>query len=83
MKNLIVATIMGFSACVSSFAQGNVDFRNVSASPVWENISTGGPFIKAAAVLEVAIMWSADTNAIPTTVLSGAATPTNGTDVAS
>jgi hypothetical protein len=82
MKKTVITTILGLSACVSSFAQGNVAIINAPGA-VWENLSTGGPFIKAAAVLEVAMMWSADTNAIPTTFLNGAATPTNGIDVAS
>jgi hypothetical protein len=82
MKKTVITTLLALSACVSSFAQGDLTF-NSPPSAVWENLSTGGPFIKAAAVLEVALMWSADTNAVPTTFLNGAATPTNGIEVAS
>jgi hypothetical protein len=74
MKKLLLVTLFGFSACLNSFAQGNVVFIS-APSAVWDT-SVLNPF-KAGATLEVALMWSADTSAIPTTFLNGGYTPTN------
>ena len=82
MKKLLATTLLGLAACLSSVAQGNLALINGSSSLVWENLSTG-TFIKARPLLEVAVMWSADINAVPTTCLNGAATPTNGACIAS
>ena len=72
MKKLVAATLLGLAACVSSFAQGNFTFNNSSSSLVWENISTaGGPFVKAGPTLEVAVLWTTNLAAVPTTIPSG------------
>jgi hypothetical protein len=60
---------------VTSFAQGNFTFNNSSTSLVWENISTaGGPLVKAGPVLEVAVMWTTNLAAVPTTFPNGPTT---------
>jgi hypothetical protein len=75
--------MLGFSACLSSFAQGSLSFLNNSSSLVWDGFTTPSAFVKAGATLEVAVMWSADSNAVPTNFRSGVATPTNGVYVSS
>jgi hypothetical protein len=82
MKTLFTVVILGFSVCMNSFAQGSIVFFNGGSSLVWDNLSSA-TFLKAPANLEVAVMWSANTSAIPTTVLGGAATATNGATVGS
>jgi hypothetical protein len=82
MKKLVVTTILGLATCVGSFAQGNFTFIS-APSAIWDTITTPGTSFKAGATLEVAVMWSAVSNAIPTTYLGGGATATNGTFTAS
>lgn len=77
MKKLVVTAILGLATCVGSFAQGNFTF--VSApSAIWDTLTTPGTSFKALATMEVAVLWSSNTNAIPTTFRNGLATPTNG-----
>jgi hypothetical protein len=75
MKKALASSVVGVVACMSLFAQGNFTF--VSApSAVWD---TSGPIpIKAGATLEVAVMWTTNLSAVPTTFLNGLPTPTNG-----
>lgn len=78
IKKLIATTMVGVAACASSSAQGNLEFTSSSASRVWDNFSTPGVPVKAGPTLEVALMWSANLSAVPTTFQNGLATPTNG-----
>jgi hypothetical protein len=77
MKKLVVTTILGLAACVSSFAQGNFSFIS-APSVVWDTLTTPGTPFKAGATLEVAVLWSSNSNAVPTTYRNGLPTPTNG-----
>jgi hypothetical protein len=75
MKKLVVTTIIGIAASLSCFAQGNFTFNSSAASLVWDNRTGVG--IKAGPTMEVAVLWSSDTNAVPTRYLSSGS-PTNG-----
>jgi hypothetical protein len=78
MKKLVVTTILGIAASLSCLAQGNFTFNNNAGSAVWDNRSGVG--IKAAATMEVAMMWSANLTATnPVRYLVGNEfSPTNG-----
>jgi hypothetical protein len=78
MKKVISITLLGLTACVTSFAQGNFTFNNGSTSLVWDDFASFGTFVKAGPDIEVAVLWSANTNAVPTNIRNGLATPTNG-----
>ena len=84
MKKLIAFALPGLATCLSSFAQANFTFNSGTMSRVWDDFASPGTFVKAGAgELEVAVMWTTDLSAIPTTGLNGAATPTNEVFLAS
>jgi hypothetical protein len=76
MKKLVVITVLGLATCMGSFAQGNFTFVS-TPSAVWDGFTTPGTSVKAGATLDVAVLWSANTNAVPTNFRNGLPVPTN------
>jgi len=77
MKRLAAITLIGAATCLSAFAQGNFTFNSSGNSLVFDTFTTPGTSFKAGATLDVAVLWSTDTAATPTTFLNGSASPTN------
>jgi hypothetical protein len=81
MKKTLAASVVGVLACMSLFAQGNFTF--VSApSAIWENYTIPGTPVKAGATLDVAVLWTTNLSAVPTTFLNGLPTPITGSYMA-